>query len=497
MNIFENFKNGLDTLENTIKLLNISNTTNNKKNEGVIYTPINVVNYIVNSLDYNPEKTIIEPSVGHGIFIFKLIEYVEKKFYLKGEELKIWFENKVFCFDINKQNINDFKILLTIFFEKRGIINVDYKNIKTEDTLFKSFKHKFDYSFGNPPYIRSKNISPEYLIKLKSKYNSCSSGNIDIYYAFMELMHDISDISSFIVPNAYLINKSAQRIRNKIKDRISEVIDFKTKCIFYNAKTYTSIYKIKKEKSEVINYKEDFNEDWRLIKKSNLENEWHVNHKENNTSNEKIGDIFNVYASIATLRDKSYIVEENNENYDSNYYTKSYKNNNYKIEKSICKKFYKLTKENENLFIIYPYDENVNIISEEDMISQYPEAYKYLTAIKLDLLQRDKGKTEKYESWYSYGRKQGLKKQKYNYFVLLPIMFNENTKSKILKTKEQFLFTSGYAIELKSEDEALKINNMINDQFFKFLKIYGKIWPGKTPYYSFSKSNLENFKIEK
>ena len=80
--IIEDYKNNKITLEKTILKLDLANKTNNKKNEGVIYTPRYIADYIVSGLDYDIDKTILEPSVGHGIFIFSLIEFVKKKFKL-------------------------------------------------------------------------------------------------------------------------------------------------------------------------------------------------------------------------------------------------------------------------------------------------------------------------------------------------------------------------------------------------------------------------------
>lgn len=47
---------------------------------------------------------------------------------------------------------------------------------------------------------------------------------------------------------------------------------------------------------------------------------------------------------------------------------------------------------------------------------QYPFAYAYLLSKKDVLLKRDKGKTEKYPTWYAYGRTQSLQMPRYKLF---------------------------------------------------------------------------------
>ena len=55
--------------------------------------------------------------------------------------------------------------------------------------------------------------------------------------------------------------------------------------------------------------------------------------------------------------------------------------------------------------VIFPYDENNNIMVEAVFMSKYPEAYKYLSLNKMKLAQRDKGE-KNYEAWYAFGRSQ-------------------------------------------------------------------------------------------
>ena len=494
MTILEKYQHGIINIYDAINLLNHSNITNNKKNDGVFYTPEHIVDYIISQLDYSPEKTILEPSVGHGVFIFKLIEHVEKKFKLSGNDLKYWFENYVFCFDINEQNISDFTSLLTIFFSKREIYNVDFKNIIVADTLFYHFNKRFDFSFGNPPYVRVKNIGINYLSKLKNKYKSCQKGNIDLYYAFVEMTISISDRSCFIVPNSYTFNKSAFSLREIMKERIDKIIDFKTTLIFNEAKTYTSIYSISKDPVDNIEYSTSIEDEPSHVKKNSTDHIWFSGANELKKTG-RFNDETYIYSGVATLRDKFYTVFNLDEkNIDGKpYYEREIEDRLFYIEKEACVSFYKMTKRDKKFKMIFPYRSDMKIIKEIEFSQKYPKALEYLTYIKDELARRDKGNVSKYEEWFAYGRKQGMKPLTHNYFVFVPLMFNQKLDVKIIKNEEFFLFVSGFSIGVKDREAAERVAHFINEYFFDFVKANCKVWPGKEPFYSYTKNQLETF----
>ena len=415
------------------------------------------------------------------------------------KQSKNWFENKVYCFDINETNIKDFKALLNVFFEDKGIFDINYKNMKIADTLFFDFDFHFDFSFGNPPYIRTKNLEENYLKELRNKYKSCEKGNVDIYYAFIELMNDISDISSFIVPNSYIYNISARKLRETILENICSIIDFKNTLIFKNARTYTSIYKTNNlTKQGYICYKENLKDEALKTNKIKLNNNhWIFNEILINKEGTSIVDLYNCYGSIATLKDKAFIIEEPKEIMKNNrsYFIKKYNEKEYEIESDICKDFYKITKLKKQNKIIYPYVNN-EIMDEDFLKSNYPSTYQYLEDIKSELNQRDKGKVDKYESWFAYGRKQGLTKKKETIFLFLPLMASKEYKcTKIIK-EDVFLISSGFVLGFDREEEADKIKVILESGvFFEYLKLKGKPWAGKEPYYSFTKTHLRDFLI--
>lgn len=53
------------------------------KTKGVIYTPKHIADHMVYLSQPTAEKTIIEPSCGHGIFLFSLLDYMRENQKLK------------------------------------------------------------------------------------------------------------------------------------------------------------------------------------------------------------------------------------------------------------------------------------------------------------------------------------------------------------------------------------------------------------------------------
>lgn len=494
--IIQKYKSGKITIYELLYQLDLLRNKKKRKSEGVVYTPKYIADYIIQKIDYQLSETILEPSVGHGLFIFSLIEHVESKFQLNSNELKEWFENKVYGIDILKENIEDFKLLLKLYFNNKGI-EISTNNFTVQDTLFSNL-NKFDCIIGNPPYIRTKNLEENYLKKLRTNYITTEKGNVDIYYAFIEMAYKNANKISYIVPNSYIYNKSASNLRNLIKKDIVSIIDFKNTLIFDNANTYTSIFYInKKEENKFIGYKNKLDEKYKKVIKQELNpSQWIFN--DNNTGKNTVEDFCNVKSGVATLKDKIFIIEDpkeiikdNKKNIEQTYLGKSHL-----IEKEITVDYFKITKPNKSYKIIYPYNENSEILNEEYLKTKYPYAYSFLKEVRVDLDKRDKGKVDKYEAWYSYGRKQGLSKNNKAHYLLVPLMISKGFECKELKNPKHFLFASGFVLEFEDNDKLNYIKNIIeSNKFYDFIKEQGKPWAGKKEYFSFTTTLLKKFKF--
>lgn len=460
------------------------------KSEGVIYTPLSIVDFMIENSNPKREWTIVEPSCGHGMFVFAILNFMKNKYSFNGEQLFSWFIAKVKAYDIEEQTVFELKEILSLYFKKEFNLilnNEDFPNIIVQDGLFNGNNH-FDLCIGNPPYIRTKNIEESYLKTLRQTYKSCEKGNIDIYYAFIEKYVKQCDRVCFITPNSFVSNVSGTKIKEILFPYLELFIDFKEKLIFKDARTYTCIFKTNKFKqNDELLYSNSLEE---KVYPKNIIDVFKIKVKNDNNHE--------VLSGIATLCDSAYLVNKINGKYCAN-------NNGvlYEIEEELIAPYLKLTKQQGNDinigYMIFPYDRDNKIIKENEMEEKYPLAYTYLLSVKNEkLLKRDKGKISKYESWYAYGRKQGFYNIVDDKALIVPSMIGSNCQPKVIDIKElikqygRILFTSGYVIPLNVNNFGL-CDFILSDAFQNHLLEHGKPWPGKSlPYYSLTAKQLKN-----
>ena len=262
----------MDTINNKIDetLLNFSNCD--------IFTPDNISQKM--SLYLYKEGNLLEPSVGDG----QLLKFINTNNYENIDiyDIKLEYLNKI----ENKNNINKYH----------------------EDFLTKEINKKYKNIILNPPYIKIQNLSEEYRKNIKQNWKLLN-GNIDIYYVFLlkciELLDD-DGIMISITPNSYLYNKGSLKLRKYLIENklIKEIIDYKSKQVFSEVKTYCCITIFSKENKENLIYNN------KEIKYSNIDkkeyNIFTIN-KENNKNIKTLNDICIIRNGIATLRDKIYI----------------------------------------------------------------------------------------------------------------------------------------------------------------------------------------------
>lgn len=495
-NILNSFIKNEITIFEAIKLLYDNNL---KKEQGSVYTSNEISTYMIKQLNFNLHNTFIEPAVGHGVFVFSLLEYIKDKLKPKPEIFLNFIFNNIYCFDIDSNKILEFKILLETYIIKYlnennlPFFNFIFNNIHCTDSLFFHKHIKYDFCIGNPPYIRTRNIESNYLKKIREKFNTCKTGNIDIYYAFIEQAVLNSKETIFIIPNSYIVNSSANNLRVAIKDKVYSIIDFKDKQMFSDATTYTTILHLKDKQYDNFLYSNNFNEKPLELNREILNNNvW--NFKKNNNHENTLKDYFNVKSGIETLRNNLFIIEEtkiyNIKNKE--YYIKSYENETFYIEKEITTNLFKIST-NKNYVIINPYDKDLSLIEENLIKENYPNAYLYLNKIKETLLKRDNGKAVNYEKWYAYGRKQGLSINNHKYYIFIPKMISKSFEAKIYEIKGHFLFLSGFIIPSNNKEDLLKLKENIDRNFFYYISNIEKCWNGG--FYSVSTKSIKNFPI--
>lgn len=487
-------------LEDEIKeeeLIKILDSIQQKKSKqgGVIYTPWNVAQEMIKLAKPTMDMKIVEPSCGHGIFIVGLLSYMQKEYKLSGDSLLRWFKEAVVGIEISLDSVKELRTILSLYFFKNFGVKVGeeyFKNIICDDGLKFISAYKYDLCIGNPPYIRAKHMDVDYLNYLKKAFESCKVGTIDIYFAFIEKYLKESKCVVFITPNSFLTSKSGLVLRNMFVEKVSYLVDFKEKKIFQDASVYTCIFKCEEGVvSDQFLYGNDIGEKLEIVKKLSLVK----------NDNVKISNHV-VLSGIATLCDKVFLVKKENNKFYAEYEKKKYE-----IESGCVVPYLKLTKikSEKDLagidYMIYPYKDNKVIINDDEFKERFPSAYKYMEGVKLVLNERDKGKTEKYEKWYAYGRKQGLHNISSKEIIVIPQMIGGECRvhkiklDGLFKHSKNLVFTSGFVVPV--EDDNVKFcQYLLGEEFKKYAIKNGKVWPGKKEnYYSLSMGQIKSINI--
>ena len=187
-----------------------------KKDNGIFFTnEIKIIDAILDVIRFDNNivnKKILDPAVGNGIFLLRIIEKAYKQ-YPDKKKIANFIENGLFFIDIDSKKINEtkkniIKLYENLFNEQyRGRFNsfvYDFtEKIEPELTLFKqiscqkleSLSQKIDYIIGNPPYItlygrrdRKKNELQRvrYLSQYKQFPENLKNGKINYIMLFIE-----------------------------------------------------------------------------------------------------------------------------------------------------------------------------------------------------------------------------------------------------------------------------------------------------------------------
>lgn len=231
--------------------------TGKKKENGVVYTPANVANYLANEIYkyWKGNKTgkicILDPAVGQGELLIAMIQLLITKGIKKISA--VGYET-----DRNVAIIAQ-KRLKFLFPD----LNIEVRIGDFLEAVELNIVGKYDFVIANPPYIRTQILGSNRAQELVDKLPL--SGRVDIYYAFLIYTKNVlkpTGIAGYITSNKFLTIKSGEALRyfmlkNYQLYRITDLGDTKLfkasvlPCIiiFSNGKTekkdsvaYTSVY---------------------------------------------------------------------------------------------------------------------------------------------------------------------------------------------------------------------------------------------------------------
>jgi len=306
----------------------------------------------------------------------------------------------------------------------------------------------FDAVVGNPPYIRSQLLDNDYK-DYYSKFYSTATGTYDIYVLFVEksirLMHNNAKCG-FILPNKFFTTDYGEGLRRLLGQRklIEKIVDFEDAQIFEGAGTYTNLLFIKSgvtNQPQYINLGDVYQKNGNTGLASMLASgqlvfstiqvpedgsRWTLASGEKGSVLIKLQDKFppflntapHIFQGLKTSADKVYMLKVFSET-ETDVMASNLLGDEFSIEKNILKPVVKgehiqryETDLSGNLWIIYPYRIGENgkatILSQEELISQYPKAWIYLTKYRKTLGARDNGVWAKRKDWYAYARSQNI-----------------------------------------------------------------------------------------
>lgn len=512
--IFENAPiSGIDELITAFEMLISSD---DKKNKGMVYTPVNIKEYIVQNVIISQEvPSVVDPACGCGSFLITAAKLMHKKYELCYSEI---FGKYITGFDIDKHSIEKAKLLFELLsIEEEGLsLKCDlqlYVANSLNELSKKKYYEKYDVVVGNPPYVRAKNIADSvkaYLMKW-----SVVTGNVDLYIPFYEIAVRIlkkDGIMGYISPNTFLQSVNGRGLRNYFVKNGYEItlLDFKETQAFKEVTHYTCICIVNKSKIQykvkyaLLNGKSSLNDyifTEYFVRGFQTNKEWKFANPQIDSVVKKIEnqpiklDNYKIRNGLATLSNDIYFFNPVGE--DDAFFYREYDGELYPIEKSICIDVIKpniIRKEADiekcKQKAIFPYGRDRVIISEECMEIDYPMAYKFLLKNKEKLLKRDKGKASEYIAWYAYGRTQGMVNQGKK--LLIPYMAEKGIAVKSLD--ENMLFYCGYAIFCDDNEQMEVLKILIeSDVFLFYIKNTSK--PYLNGYMALAKNYIKNFGI--
>lgn len=247
----ENHSFYLDTLANSYEKIV---PHSHRKTMGEFFTPIHIVDYILNRVGYTVKqnienKKIIDLSCGSGSFLTRAVKILSEKLKyrvdmrynqdISPKQAMIIIntvKNNIYGIDINPIacllcQINFYFTLFDLFkmlIEKEIDYEIPIFNIFNKDTFQFKFSRRYDYVVGNPPYLFIRAIPQDYRNFIENLSLKTNQGQYDYYQIFIELGIKILKENGrlgYIIPDSLLALSNRKILRKFIYDltKIKEI----------------------------------------------------------------------------------------------------------------------------------------------------------------------------------------------------------------------------------------------------------------------------------
>ncbi len=463
-------------------------TLTEQKENGRIYTPVYIVNNILDLSNYYGKsilkKHIIDNSCGDGAFLCKIVERyctvaIDNNMTLS--ELKNDLEIYIHGIELNSVEANKCIINVSNIAFLFGVENVNWDIICDDATTVNKFNGKIDFVFGNPPYVRVHNLGSSF--NSVKKFTFAQNGMTDLFIVFYELglrMLSKNGVLGYITPSSFFNSLAGSYMRKVLvnDNLIDKIVDLKHFQAF-NATTYTTIVILKKNKqnNNISYYQFDEQKKIPYYVDTLTPNDFFIcgnfyfSKKENLLILSKIfhnlGECdVSVKNGYATLCDDVFISDFE---FSSDYIIPVIKSSRGTTSK-----------------MFYPYDKEGNLILESKLKEDY-NMYRYLTQNKNKLLKRSNEKDNNLY-WYAFGRSQAIKDTFKDKLSINSLLRDESDLKFVDVAAGVGVYGGLYLVSESIPAEDIK-KALKSSEFMTYISLLGKYKSGG--YYTFSSKDLK------
>lgn len=451
-----------------------------RKKQGAIYTPNHIIDYLITEA-CRPQQDqenfmFLDPACGSGGFLVRGAAQLSCRFGIPvGQAL---MEN-IAGVDNDPEALEHARCLIELFAadEGEGVNSRDVR-LLCVDTLLSpperllrmiAAPNGVQVLATNPPYVKLQTLDSAYRSQLASRYSGFTQFNFSLAPLFVIAGRRLlapDGTLAYITQNNLFTSFAGEQVRRALQDDrcIGRIVDFGHHRVFKGVLAYTCLLFVDNERHDSIAFERierevglrDLQEldlgavpvdslnpkKWRLAKPVHLRNLRRIE-----KTLTPLGKVATIRVGFATLKDKVFFVDKG-EPYCRAYHPGT--RDEYQVEASLTHPAVRVAdiREEDQMDsvtrrIIFPYRRvkgRYIAVPEADLRSDFPKAYRYLSACRDILESRDKGKRS-YEAWYAWGRTQARDAPGPK---LLTKTFN--TRPQFFMDYTDRLFCNGYAI---------------------------------------------------
>lgn len=485
--VCEKLSDGLDelSLKDVERGLELLNGSAKRRQHGIVYTPDDVIDYLLTSAFCDCESrskppVICDPACGSGGFLLRAA-------HLLSECYKVSFadalQQYVVGIDRDSNALANARCLIELTLAQRGALPLTGElRLLCFDSLLTSpgnlfslagVEQGFSIIASNPPYVKLQSLDQNYRRHLEEEYRPYIKGNYSLALLFMIAGHRMlaeGGSLAYITQNNLFTSLAGEPVRRYLQQQkcLRRILNFGHAKVFDKAAAYTCLVFLGTKPQDHVEYG-NLNErptreslshveysrilltklsprKWRLAKPCQLENLERIE-----SLGTPLGEVAEIRVGFATLKDSVFLVRDAGDHCLGS----GVDGEEVVVEREITRPAVKIADVTDEaallgnrVRILFPYcrsSRGYELLSEEHLRHEFPCAYAHLRSCRELLDSRDKGK-KKAEAWYAWGRTQGRDAPGPK---LLTKTFDRQPNFMLDRSDQ--LFCNGYSIALKSD----------------------------------------------